>query len=63
MTASSLLAPVGTTTVFARLYNLMHYGQSQVLSALVCLSVIVPLALLACALAARGLVERCFVHG
>jgi len=63
MTASSLLAPVGTTTVFARLYNLMHYGQSQVLSAMVCLSVIVPLVLLACALAARGLVERCFVHG
>ncbi|MHC4200263.1 MAG: hypothetical protein ACYSU0_09750, partial [Planctomycetota bacterium] len=63
VTASWLLAPAGATAVVARLYNLMHYGQSHVLSAMVCLSVIVPLALLACALAARGLVERCFVHG
>src|SRR5207249_1733823 len=36
LTASSLLAPSGMTPVFVRLYNLTHYGQSAVLSALMC---------------------------
>lgn len=63
VTIGSLLAPPGMSPVFVKLYNFMHYGQSQVLSAMVCLSVIVPLVLLGGALEARGLFERCFVHG
>jgi ABC-type Fe3+ transport system permease subunit len=43
-TAGTLLAPPQFTPVFARILNLMHYGQSAVLSASVFVAVMVPLA-------------------
>jgi hypothetical protein len=43
-TAATLLAPVGVTPVFARLHNLMHYGQTAVLSALVLAALATPVA-------------------
>jgi hypothetical protein len=45
LTASAILAPVGMTPVFVRLHNLMHYGQSAVLSAMVLAAFAVPVAL------------------
>jgi len=45
LTASAILAPASMTTVTARFYNLMHYGESEKLSATVCLSFIVPILL------------------
>ena len=41
-TASSILAPVGLTPVFARLHNLAHYGQTAVLSAMLLGAAAVP---------------------
>jgi len=52
LTAASLLAPSNMTPVFVRLYNLMHYGESAVLSAMVAVVMLVPVLLL---LASRGL--------
>ncbi len=49
MTAASILAPVRMTPVFVRLYNLMHYGRTAVLSVMVCLALAAPLAVLALA--------------
>ncbi len=43
-TAGTLLAPPQFTPVFARILNLMHYGQSAVLSASVFVAVALPLA-------------------
>lgn len=45
-TAASILAPVGFTPVFVRLHNLMHYGQTAVLSAMVCAAFATPVAVL-----------------
>ncbi len=45
-TASALLAPPQFTTVFVRIFNLMHYGQGAVLSATVFVAVATPLACL-----------------
>jgi hypothetical protein len=45
-TAASILAPVGFTPVFVRLHNLMHYGQTAVLSAMVCAAFATPLVVL-----------------
>jgi ABC-type Fe3+ transport system permease subunit len=44
LTASAILAPPGMTTAPARLYNLMHYGQTEVLSAMVIVVFLIPLA-------------------
>ncbi|MEZ5328534.1 MAG: hypothetical protein R3F19_26115 [Verrucomicrobiales bacterium] len=44
LTASAILAPPGMTTAPARLYNLMHYGQTEVLSAMVMVVFLIPLA-------------------
>jgi hypothetical protein len=46
VTASALLAPVTLTPVFVRLYNLMHYGRSEVLSVMLVIAVGLPLAVL-----------------
>jgi hypothetical protein len=46
LTASAIAAPVGMTPVIVRLYNLMHYGRTSVLSALLCVSLFAPLSLL-----------------
>lgn len=51
--ASALLAPSGRTPVTVRLYNLMHYGQSATLSAMVVATV---LGVVAAMLAGRGVV-------
>ncbi|QQE10351.1 hypothetical protein JD969_12665 [Planctomycetota bacterium] len=40
LSASAILYPAGGTPAAVRMYNLMHYGQSQVLSAMVVLSVV-----------------------
>jgi ABC-type Fe3+ transport system permease subunit len=45
-TASSILAPVGLTPVFARLHNLAHYGQTEVLSAMLLAAFLAPVTLL-----------------
>ena len=42
-TAGTLLAPPQFTTVFARIFNLMHYGQGSVLSASLLIAVATPL--------------------
>ena len=42
-TASAILAPVGMTTVTERLYNLMHYGESEKLSATLLITILIPL--------------------
>lgn len=43
LTASAILAPIGMTPVTVRLYNLMHYGQIAVLSALTCATFAAPI--------------------
>jgi ABC-type Fe3+ transport system permease subunit len=43
LTASSILAPIGMTPVTVRLYNLMHYGQIAVLSAMTCAAFAAPI--------------------
>ena len=53
LTVGAILAPIQLTPVTARLYNLMHYGQPAVLSALVGAAFVAPLAGLAAALATR----------
>ncbi|MGB8165859.1 MAG: hypothetical protein WCF18_00010 [Chthoniobacteraceae bacterium] len=58
-TASSILAPVGLTPVFARLHNLAHYGQTAVLSAMMLAAFAVPvLALLLAGFVARVVTTR-----
>ena len=46
LTASAIAAPVGMTPVFVRLHNLMHYGQTAVLSAMLCAATLAPVLLL-----------------
>lgn len=43
LTLAGILAPTGMPTVSIRLYNLMHYGESEKLSATVLLTIIIPL--------------------
>ncbi|MDB6174257.1 MAG: hypothetical protein JWL59_3568 [Chthoniobacteraceae bacterium] len=57
-TASTLLAPIGMTPVIARLHNLSHYGQTAVLSAMICAAVSVPLLVLLLTATGRGLYAR-----
>ncbi len=58
-TASSILAPIGLTPVFARLHNLAHYGQTAVLSAMMLAAFAVPvLALLLAGFATRLIATR-----
>ena len=42
LTISSMLAPASVTTLFPRLYNLMHYSENQKLSATVLLTSFIP---------------------
>lgn len=58
LTVSSILAPPGTGTVSARLYNLMHYGRTQALSGMVLATFALLALLLAVAAAVRSLYER-----
>lgn len=63
MTIGSLLSPPGMSPVFVKLYNFMHYGQSSTLSAMVCLSALVPVVLLAAAPALGRSAERILARG
>ncbi|MCM8539497.1 MAG: hypothetical protein NE328_04430 [Lentisphaeraceae bacterium] len=45
LTLSSMLAPASITTLFPRLYNLMHYSENEKLSATVIVVTVLPLAL------------------
>lgn len=47
LTAGSILAPISMTPVTVRLYNLIHYGQTATLSAMLCATFAAPLALAA----------------
>jgi hypothetical protein len=58
VTVSALLAPVTTTPVFVRLYNLMHYGRSEVLSVMLVTAVGLPLVVLGLARVGLAAVER-----
>ncbi len=46
MTLASLLAPLQMPLVMPRLYNFMHYGQSQILSASLLACMLTPVAAL-----------------
>jgi len=63
LTASSILAPSAMTPVTVRLYNLMHYGQAAVLSAMVCAAFLVPFILVVVAEGVRGSFVRLLAHG
>ena len=53
-TANSLLAPPSLTSAFSRIFNLMHYGQTTVLSAMLFITLAVPVvAVLAMTILAR----------
>jgi hypothetical protein len=58
LTASAILAPVGVAPVSVRLYNLMHYGQNAVLSAMVAVVFVAPWLVLAAGVAGRRLWVR-----
>ena len=59
-TANSLLAPPALTSAFSRIFNLMHYGQTAALSAMLLVTIAVPLfALLAVALFVRTRTPLC----
>ena len=53
VTITALLAPTGMVGATARLYNLMHYGQSAVLSAMLVFAIAVPAILVALVFALR----------
>lgn len=53
LTAAAILAPIGMTPVSVRLYNLMHYGQTAVLSGMVTAAYAAPLLILALVLISR----------
>jgi hypothetical protein len=58
VTVSALLAPVTMTPVFVRLYNLMHYGRSEVLSVMLVTAVGLPLMVLGLARVALVAIGR-----
>jgi ABC-type Fe3+ transport system permease subunit len=62
LTASAILAPPGMTPVTVRLYNLMHYGRTAVLSAMVMVSFAVPVVLAAAAGLGQGRLLRWVCH-
>jgi len=53
LTAGSILAPISMTPVTVRLYNLMHYGQTATLSAMLCVTFGAPLAIVAAVVMTR----------
>jgi ABC-type Fe3+ transport system permease subunit len=53
LTCSAILAPIGMTPVSVRLYNLMHYGQIAVLSAMTCATFAAPILICVLALGTR----------
>ncbi len=64
MTLSSALAPAGMATVFSRLYNLLHYGQSEKLAATIVAATLIPALMLAALMAAsKFLLSLSRTHG
>jgi ABC-type Fe3+ transport system permease subunit len=63
LTASAILAPPAMTPVTVRLYNLMHYGQTAVLSAMVCVAFCVPFVAFLAIEAGHHLSRRLAAHG
>jgi ABC-type Fe3+ transport system permease subunit len=57
LTPVAILAPPGLTSAPVRLYNLMHYGRSYIVSALTLVAMLVPPLLLALSFALRRLVR------
>ncbi len=58
-TANSMLAPATLTSAFSRIFNLMHYGQTTVLTAMLLVTIAAPLlALLLTSLAVRTYASR-----
>ncbi|MFO7958902.1 MAG: hypothetical protein R6X33_17595 [Candidatus Brocadiia bacterium] len=62
LSASAILAPPGHTTAVVWLYNLMHYGRSQVLSAMVLVALLVPLLVVLIVEAFRSSAVRLMTH-
>ncbi len=58
LTASAILAPVAQTPAVVRLYNFMHYGHPPALSAMVALTVAVPVVLGSLVWAATAALNR-----
>jgi iron(III) transport system permease protein len=58
----AILSPSSMTPISVRLYNLMHYGQSSVLSAMVCTSFAVPLVIILALSYTRSLFDRLRWH-
>jgi ABC-type Fe3+ transport system permease subunit len=63
LTASSILAPAGMSPVSARLYNQMHYGRNAVLSAMVVVTLAVPVVFVLAAEGAEAASARLVRHG
>jgi len=63
LTLAGILAPSGMPTITTRLYNLMHYGESEKLSATVLLTIVLPLILVVFLrfFVKKG-VSKCFGH-
>jgi hypothetical protein len=58
LTLASILAPVGVVAAPSRLYNLMHYGRTTVLTAMTVVAIVVPGVLLLLGLWGRRMVAR-----
>jgi ABC-type Fe3+ transport system permease subunit len=58
LTAAAILAPIGTIPVGVRLYNLMHYGQTAVLSGMLAATFAAPWLLMGAVVATRRLWVR-----
>jgi iron(III) transport system permease protein len=63
LTVSAVLAPPGTTPVTVRLYNLMHYGRTEVLSAMVCIAMLVPVLIVLLAGSGSRFLNRRLANG
>lgn len=58
LTLSSMLAPASVTTLFPRLYNLMHYSENEKLSASVIVTCFIPLVIYLAIISAGNLFYR-----
>ncbi len=58
VTAPAILMPIGLTATTVRLYNLMHYSQTQLLSAMLAATMLAPLLLLLLAAGVRRPILR-----
>ena len=61
LTLSSMLAPASFTSVFPRIYNLMHYSENEKLSATVLITALLPLILYICIFLLSRLTLKTFI--